>query len=102
MIALALVIIYYKEKALAFRLKRSEWFLVIAGCFLVITSFVWDYIKYASQSEHKFWIPNSSQDLFMEIKNYVPQEFNWTLFWIGEIMIILGLVLLLIRLRKIR
>jgi len=100
MIVFALVIIYFKEKEFSFRLKQIEWSLVILGCLVVITSFVWDYVQYASRSEHQFWTLNSREDLFMEIKNYVPQHFNWTLFWIGELMIALGIVLVMRRLSK--
>ncbi len=100
MIAFALVIIYFKDKEFSFRMKRVEWFLVIAGCLVVITSFIWDYIKYASRSEYKFWTLNSREDLFREIGNYIPQKYNWPLFWLGEVLIILAIGLLVRRLRK--
>jgi hypothetical protein len=47
---------------------------------------MWDYIVYISNygADRGIWTLSSSNNMFDEVKNYVPLAFNWPLFWLGQ------------------
>ena len=67
-----------------------EWLLFIFGSITAIASFMWDYIIYISKqgSDKGVWTLSSNKNMFDEVKNYVPQTFNWSLFGVGEGLLI--------------
>ncbi|MBA3285803.1 MAG: hypothetical protein H0U27_12195, partial [Nitrosopumilus sp.] len=83
-------------------LKLKEWILFISGSIIVILSFIWDYLKYI-QKIHSSEIVNplnGEKDLFTDILNYIPHEFNWPLFLTGEIIILCGFVMFVLRIKR--
>ncbi len=90
MIALALLIVFYNEKRQGIRLNKTDLFFFISGSCICILSFCYDYLQQAN-SQH-WWTIQSETELFEEIKTYVPQQFNWALFWTGESLIIIGII----------
>ena len=94
MIILAYYIISYQEKGIATIINQKEWILLILGSLTVIISFMWDYLKYINQgdSEKYIWTLSSKKSMFNEITTYIPADYNWWLFLLGEIIIIYGII----------
>ena len=95
MIVLALYIVFYQEKGINTKIKPREWGLLNLGSLTVIVSFMWDYFRYINQnnSEKHIWTLSSKKPLFNEITGYIPTDYNWWLFSLGEIIINKGNVL---------
>ncbi|MGZ4078442.1 MAG: hypothetical protein ACXVDW_13235 [Bacteroidia bacterium] len=102
MIFLMMIIIYKQEKGIDTRIIFMEWMLLILGSFTTIISFVWDYILYISKygEDKGVWTLSSNKNMFEEVRNYVPEYFNWYLFWTGEGIILLAIFLIYKRIRK--
>jgi hypothetical protein len=91
MIVLAFSVIYFQEKGIDVHLKAKEWILLMTGSFVIILSFVEDYLKYCSVHKGIIGIPGKD-GLFTEISTYVPVSFNWWVFMAGEALIIAGVI----------
>jgi len=102
MIVLTFVVVYFQEKGKQVRITFLEWILFIFGSITAIVSFMWDYIIYISNygEEKGVWTLSSNKNMFDEVKNYVPQHFNWPLFWVGQGLICLALLMIYKRIKK--
>lgn len=102
MIALAFVIVYAQEKGLNGKTNRTERWIMLVGCALILVSFMWDYVSYVMQhhSEQGPWSYSLHKDLFSEAVGYVPSHFNWMLYLPGQVMLIGGVALFWLRMRK--
>jgi hypothetical protein len=81
MILLFGYVMHYSHQNEQLKIKVSEWKLLITGSLVVIISFVWDYFKYKmSLADNN----NLSTTILNDMVNYVPQHFNWPLFWLGQ------------------
>lgn len=96
MIALALSIIYFQRLGFNTRLNVREWMLFSIGSFVVILSFIWDYLRYMHQKAAEI---SDGHGLLSEMKDYVPSEFNWMLFFVGEFILLLGILLFVSRIK---
>jgi hypothetical protein len=90
MILLTLTVVRNQEKGIDVHLGFYRWLLLITGSLVVIISFVWDYFIYLSEQKEKTvaWTLGSNTEMFEEVQKYIPQHFNWGVFWIGEGMIL--------------
>lgn len=97
MIALTLLIVYYQESGRHIYFSFIDKILLISGSLVVILSFVWDYIMYLSENstDSAAWTLSGNTDMFHEISTYVPVSFNWWLFAIGEVILLLQLFFLI-------
>lgn len=102
MILLTLIIINYQEKEKLNHIAFFEWILFIFGSITSIVSFMWDYIIYLSQGgkDKAIWTLSCNTDMFIEVRDYLPQHFNWWLFGIGEGMILFAIFLIVKRVRN--
>jgi hypothetical protein len=82
------------ERDRFFRVSPSQWWLVIAGSFTCIVSFMWDYL---STRSGETWSVFSSSQLFGDISTYVPQRFNYALFFTGFLFMSLPLFYLMFK-----
>lgn len=80
MIILAIGIIYLQEKGYNTSIKALDWLLLISGSLIVIFSFVTDGFHFIK--------PDLSGMI-----DYIPVSYNWWLFWLGEIVIITGIII---------
>jgi hypothetical protein len=64
-----------------------QWLLLLSGALVSILSFMLDYFSAASQAEL------SQPDLFSDLQNYVPQEFNCYVFFTGFIMMLSAVII---------
>jgi hypothetical protein len=93
MIAFAMIVVWLQEKGHAFKVKWLEWGIMLAGCLVILASFMWDYIAYVQRNEpgHGLWTLASNNSLFSEARSYIPEQYNWWLFLAGELLICAGI-----------
>ncbi len=101
MIGLGLILIYYSKTGKII-IVPVEWILLIAGSLALIVAFIWDYaafiLRHFSYSE--LWNMPDRKPLYDLGMQYTPVSFNWMLFSLGEILIIAGIILIILRIRK--
>ena len=95
MIVLACFITMPEEEKINDALKLKEWAFLSTGSIILIFSFVLDYFKHLLQEKatSSVWTLSSRDNLFNEMKRYIPTHYNWLLFWIGEIFIAYSIIL---------
>ena len=98
MIALATGIVVLQEKDFLVSFKLKEYALLISGCIIIIGSFMWDYIQTHKLSQ--IWTVSSKEALLIDMTSYIPQAYNWWIFWAGEAIIIYGIVCFIIRIKN--
>lgn len=102
MILLALSIIHFQCSGIDTTLKTKEWSLFSAGSFVIILSFIWDYYRYITEVK-LYDISNpltGQQNLFTELTDYVPADFNWFMFITGECILLFGISAFIYRITK--
>jgi hypothetical protein len=82
------------------RITRTEWIILILGSCIVFTSFIWDYCKflYINISWTELQSRSLNDKLFDLSIQYIPESFNWILFLVGVLIIIVGITNLFKRL----
>lgn len=93
MLGLALAILQIDGRGFVARLRGSEWFILCLGSLIVILSFVWDYFRYVRQQTDL----GITSQVLGDMQHYIPKEFNWLLFLVGEAVILYGIVIFVIR-----
>ncbi len=101
MIVLAVIIIFQSSRK-NIHISLTEWILFIIGGHVLILAFIWDYSRFilSSYTIGEIWRMPDAQPLYELGLQYVPHSFNWLLFWVGEIIILTGIVILFVRTRK--
>ena len=94
MILLALLILHFSYRSLDARISAVQWILLVAGSFVLILSFTWDYSGFVLEhlSFSEIWTVPGEQ-LAITISGYIPRKFNWFLFCLGEGIILAGILL---------
>ncbi|WP_197901603.1 hypothetical protein [Rhodocytophaga rosea] len=102
MIGLALFIMFGYAQGYSIRINKKEWMVFTLGSLVCILSFVWDYLLFVSQQGglSSLWNLSSSQSLFTEALEYIPGSFNWMLFLAGEVILLMGIGMIIVRVRK--
>lgn len=102
MIAFALLIIYFNKKKYTVKIHFRHWAILIFGSVVLITAWTWDYSKYilAHYSFKQIWTMPSKEPLYNLAIQYIPESFNWFLFCIGEVLIVVGIVYFFLTNRK--
>lgn len=104
MIALTFVTLYGQWKGNTAKLNYAEKAILLAGCSIILVSFMWDYFQYVKlHGEGKsVWTLSSDKELFSEADGYVPTQFNWLMYWCGQIMLFGGVMLYALRMYRWR
>ncbi len=100
MIVFGCCMIYFEDKHGNIKVTASQWLLLIGGVVIVIISFTTDYIEQASSSNSAWNIFSESQ-LFEELKTYVPKQFCWWLFWLGDLLCAAGVWSFIINMKNV-
>jgi len=100
MIMLASAIFYFSySKNIKPVLALREWTLLIIGSLIILAAFMLDFIKYVNLNYQP------ANDLASNLQNlsslYIPVSFNWPLFIVGEIILILAIAGFVRRNRKL-
>lgn len=90
MIVLSAALVYRDLKSTTNSIRFTEWLLLIAGSLVVIGSWTWEYITYNLVAS----------DPLQALNSYVPQAYLWSVFWIGELLILAAIYLFWIRTRQ--
>lgn len=91
MILLSLGILYFSEKIKDFKLLKKEWALMVIGSIIVITGFMQEFMAYV----HIYFswpdlIANLfSHDVMILSMSFVPKEFPWLFYVLGQGLILL-------------
>ena len=99
MIIMALLFEYYNSRNKLEKLKPIEWILIFAGAFIIYFSFTYDFgmiilkgnyiSNYFSLAEHPGFLE--------ELTTWIPNRFNWEIFFTGILIICAGIILVLKR-----
>jgi hypothetical protein len=78
------------------------WFagiLFFTGSFMLFVTFVWDFTRMIVEGNFvsRFWTLSNDPEFQRFISHYTPVDYNWTLFILGEILILTALAVLLRR-----
>lgn len=93
MIGLSIIASYFVQRKGKAGFKWAEIALMIVGCLVIIGSFMADY--YWHLMEVKTNTPNfsmSNETVIQEMAKFTPEYYNWWVFFIGELFIILGII----------
>lgn len=102
MIALMASTIHWQLKGKSGALNWKEGSVLIMGSVIVIVSFVWDYLEFVKThptGKSSFTLAHN-KELFIEGATYIPTEFSWMMFWCGQLMIMGGVLLFHLRMRR--
>ncbi len=104
MILLAFLILKYDHSNITTKINSVEWSIFIVGSIVLIISFSWDYAIFLLEHKNfsQTWSISDKTPLFGTTEIYIPRQLNWLLFIIGETIILLGIALILSRLKKSR
>jgi hypothetical protein len=87
MLVFSFLLLRNEYRGVATRIGIQNWTLILLGCLVIVTAWMWDYVSYSGRI-------SDTPDKAMEVlATYVPQQFNWWLFSVGEILILIGLFL---------
>lgn len=85
-------------------MEPREWLFLLAGAVVIFFAFIWDYLQYllshldrqAFEDLQAFW--DKMQGV---VYQYVPVDFNWTLFVGGLVLLLVSLMMIYRRNRKL-
>lgn len=89
---------HFQSKGKLLTVKMREWTMLISGSLILIISYIEDYVSYLHKefSWGEIFFPSDSGKLMEAATLYVPQQFSWWIFWIGQLLIMLAIMLWLI------
>ncbi len=102
MIVMAAGWMYLEKKGTNIRIKPLEWALIFSGAFLILITYLWDYSALVVQSGviSGNGDKTAHETLLQLVGQYVPEYYNWPLFFAGELTIFLGFILSIRRYRQ--
>lgn len=87
MLAFSAILLRNEHQGISVRIGGLNWFFIISGSLVIVLSWMWDYISYSGR------ISDTPERALEVLSTYVPGQFNWWLFGIGETLIIAGIIL---------
>jgi len=102
MILMAVTLIPLQEKGYTVIVNKYEWGLIYLGAFIIFCTFIWDFtgmiFRGGLLSE---WGNPAIRESFMQVMtSFTPSHYNWALFVLGEMLILLALGMILKRTLK--
>ena len=94
-IILALCIVHCQDKNYKVKLNLKEWTLFILGSLLILYTFIYDYGQFLFKEGFVYQLLTftTNEALGQQVFSYIPTSYNWTLFIIGEMLIIISIFL---------
>jgi hypothetical protein len=87
MVIFAWAILQKEFQSKSQKINTQEWVLIILGSLIIILSWMWDYIIYSGH------IVDVSHHALEALSTYVPHQFNWWMFSIGDVFLIAAIFL---------
>jgi hypothetical protein len=98
MISLSIVLVRTDFKRGVVKTKFIDWLFFIIGCFVLIISFTIDYVIFILSKINVSELFSMPKELLVNVSlSYIPSTFNWLLFALGELVIIIGITNLYIK-----
>ena len=96
MILMAVIIVYWQARGDLIKIKISEWALILVGAFIIFCTFIWNYLTIIIQGG---FLPDlfglASNIRFQNaILQYEPSFYNWYLFALGEVLVLVALIMI--------
>ena len=93
MVIFGAMIWYFQSRGKLLPVRRWSWILLVVGSVIVIWAYIEDYVAYLHQyfSYSDIFFPGDLKSLMDAAMNYVPADFNWWIFGIGQLMILAGI-----------
>jgi len=91
MIGLAVIIYKFHWKKKPFNIQPREWILLVSGAFIIFMSFIWDFLLFFFPIHNDYDHLSVSEKLMTLSAKYQPETFNWWLFIVGLLVIIIGI-----------
>jgi len=104
MIYMALLLFAGETVKKHFRLFSHEWVLIISGAVIIFISFIMDYSQLLVRGGYlnKLSSLSTNQDFINDLTSYMPENFKWSIFLLGEVLIIIALLIIHRRIAIIR
>jgi hypothetical protein len=95
MIVMALLYVYLPEKGKPVKIMLWDWVLVLTGSAIIFFTFIWDYLKLIARTGVLSDADNPviKENFWKAITSFVPDHYNWWLFFAGELLILASLFL---------
>ncbi|MFH0759828.1 MAG: hypothetical protein V2B15_21240 [Bacteroidota bacterium] len=94
MILLAMTILVCEERGKDTRIRRMEWIGLIAGSFVLIFGFVFDYSQYMLEHFSLLGMLQVKNPEVLEVATgYIPRSFPWWIFGTGEALILFTILM---------
>jgi hypothetical protein len=95
MVVYSLMILYFQNGGYPIRITRQAWIMMYLGFFIIFITFVSDYSGLMIQAGFPGKMTSWTTDPHFQriIEGYIPASFNWTLFILGESLILCSLVI---------
>lgn len=101
MIGFALLILLLNRQQQDIIIPGISWGLLVTGSVILILGFIWDYSAFILESLtiRDIWtLPR--EEVLAVATRYVPRQFNWFLYAIGEAVILSGILVFYLRFRR--
>ncbi len=95
MIIIAGCILHFQQKGYLVRINFLEWVLLCSGASFIFATFVWDYSKIMIQGGiiSRFLALGTDLHFQKMVAHYIPTDYQWPLFILGESLILSFVVL---------
>ncbi|MFZ2285698.1 MAG: hypothetical protein WAV93_01820 [Bacteroidales bacterium] len=102
MILMALLLVGRQERGYYIKVSVSDWILIFGGALIILYTYLVDYTKllFESGAPGGDSSPEAAEHLAAMITSYIPDGYRWTLFVVGEVLILAAITNILIRSRK--
>jgi hypothetical protein len=94
MIALALVIYKCHHINKSFEIKVREWIILIGGAIIIFVSFILDFLRFFIHNFEKYSHHPALERLHIASSEYNPASFNWVVYLIGVVTLIIAIILI--------
>lgn len=104
MIYMAILLFAGETAKKHFRLISHEWILIISGAIIIFLSFIRDYTQLLVKGGYlnKLSSLTINKDFINDLTSYIPEDFRWGVFLLGEVLIISALLLIHRRIAIVR
>ncbi len=95
MILLSLLILHFSSIKKSARIHVREWGLLIIGSLVIIVSYTMDYVSFMLQrfSLIELFSYSDPEKIISYSTHYIPMNFNWTVFIVGQIILFIAIAL---------
>lgn len=95
MILLSLLILYFSSIKRSARIHVMEWGLLIIGSLVIIVSYTKDYVSFMLKgfSLIELFSYSDPEKIISLSTQYVPADFNWTVFITGQVILFVAIAL---------